>query len=244
MLFHFQSLLFHTRGCLKEGVICLFILPLFYRRSRMKQTQYSTPVNMYTIHDACQGRSHTSGSAKELLAHQLNISHLERDSSCHSLTPNHCARRIFLAFPSTLLHKTTDRTTSILKLGLPLDEPIIFDDCWISPFAFQSIYVMAFQPLKQGLRVKLRDQMASSEGFKNIVATDPQGNELIISLRRTVPVPDNGKPYNLPPDFGSFPIFNTHLYLSKLPVDLSAKGGAFIPLYRRCNTGKAFFEIY
>ncbi|KAF8860739.1 hypothetical protein BDZ45DRAFT_588036 [Acephala macrosclerotiorum] len=56
---------------------------------------------------------------------------------------------------------------------------------------------------------------------------------LDISLRRTVRVPDNGNAYDLPPDCGEFPIYAVSQYKDKLPQNMVAKGGLFVPIYER-----------
>jgi hypothetical protein len=49
---------------------------------------------------------------------------------------------------------------------------------------------------------------------------------LEISLRRTIRVPDNGKHYDLPPDLGAFPIYNIQDHYSKLEKSVVMRGDA------------------
>jgi hypothetical protein len=83
------------------------------------------------------------------------------------------------------------------------------------------------------LTVNLSNPLDATTGsYGSVKVKDVAGDQLEISLRRTVRVPDNGKTYSLPPDCGTFPLYNVLDYESKLPADLVAKGGAFFPVYR------------
>lgn len=57
--------------------------------------------------------------------------------------------------------------------------------------------------------------------------------ELSISFQRTVRVADNNKVNDLPPSMGKFPIYDTADYKKTMPQHMSAKGGFFIPMYRK-----------
>ena len=83
------------------------------------------------------------------------------------------------------------------------------------------------------LTVNLSNPLDASTGsYGSVKVKDLTSDQLEISLRRTVRVPDNGKTYSLPPDCGTFPLYNVLDYENKLPADLVAKGGAFFPVYR------------
>jgi hypothetical protein len=83
------------------------------------------------------------------------------------------------------------------------------------------------------LTVSLSNPLDASTGsYDSVKVKDTTGDQLEISLRRTVRVPDNGKTYSLPPDCGTFPLYNVLDYEKQLPADLVAKGGAFFPIYR------------
>ncbi len=58
------------------------------------------------------------------------------------------------------------------------------------------------------------------------------GDDLTMSFRRTVRVPDNIKASLLPPDLGAFPLYRVSQY-DKLPETMKAKGGLFFPMYSR-----------
>lgn len=75
----------------------------------------------------------------------------------------------------------------------------------------------------------------STEGRKNIkVYCDAGGDGVLqITFHRTIRVPDNGLPYELPPDLGEFPIYSVRDYEKNLPKQITARGGAFIPMYRK-----------
>jgi len=55
---------------------------------------------------------------------------------------------------------------------------------------------------------------------------------LIISFQRTIRVPETGKPNNLPPGLGSFPLYNVAEFSHVLPQDMVEKGGLFLAMYR------------
>lgn len=61
-----------------------------------------------------------------------------------------------------------------------------------------------------------------------------QLDDLRISFKRTIKVPDNKKSSALPPDLGNLPLYWVKSYLKTLPDDLIAKGGLFLPMYRKC----------
>lgn len=63
------------------------------------------------------------------------------------------------------------------------------------------------------------------------VVMEPQ--RLKIEFKRTIRVPENSDVAYLPPDLGSFPLFEVCDYDSKLPPEMVAKGGAFLPMYQR-----------
>ncbi|OCK93017.1 uncharacterized protein K441DRAFT_495920, partial [Cenococcum geophilum 1.58] len=58
-------------------------------------------------------------------------------------------------------------------------------------------------------------------------------DDLQISFQRTVRVPDNKDTSALPPSLGEFPLYEVKNYVNKLPENMSAKGGLFMPLYRK-----------
>ncbi|KAF5661549.1 integral membrane protein [Fusarium circinatum] len=58
-------------------------------------------------------------------------------------------------------------------------------------------------------------------------------DDLTITFRRTIRVPDNKNTSGLPPDKGAFPLFKIQDYARKLPLSMAQKGGMFIPMYQR-----------
>ncbi|UZP36976.1 hypothetical protein NXS19_004792 [Fusarium pseudograminearum] len=58
-------------------------------------------------------------------------------------------------------------------------------------------------------------------------------DDLEISFKRTVRVPDNDDTNYLPPDAGSFPLYKVDDYAETLPLSMAQKGGLFIPMYQR-----------
>lgn len=56
--------------------------------------------------------------------------------------------------------------------------------------------------------------------------------QLLIAFERTIRVPDNRNVNNLPPGLGEFPLYKVEDYNDRLPRDMSAKQGLFMPIYR------------
>lgn len=56
--------------------------------------------------------------------------------------------------------------------------------------------------------------------------------QLDISFQRTIRVPDGKGDSELPPCMGTFPLYSVANYAEKLPKDMAAKGGLFLPMYR------------
>jgi ubiquitin len=56
---------------------------------------------------------------------------------------------------------------------------------------------------------------------------------LEIYFRRTVRVPESGKPNNLPPGLGAFSLYNVAEFSRVLPQDMVEKGGLFFAMYQR-----------
>jgi hypothetical protein len=94
---------------------------------------------------------------------------------------------------------------------------------------------MVFVPFRSELKITLEDPKKSSSGHKTIRITYGGGDNLDISLRRTVRVPDNGTAYDLPPDCGPFPIYSVKDYNSQLPKQTVIKGGLFVPVYGKSS---------
>jgi hypothetical protein len=59
------------------------------------------------------------------------------------------------------------------------------------------------------------------------------GERFVISFRRTLRIPDDGKPYPLPPSLGRFPIERVADYRGRVPPAWLEQGGVFIPMYQR-----------
>lgn len=55
---------------------------------------------------------------------------------------------------------------------------------------------------------------------------------LLISLMRTVRVPEDQSNYDLPPGLGRFPVFNMKPFSDRLPASMVAQGGLFFPMYQ------------
>ena len=59
-------------------------------------------------------------------------------------------------------------------------------------------------------------------------------NDLRISFRRTIRVPDNNQQESeLPPNLGAFPLKSVEKYSKKMQPGMKAKDGVFFPMYRK-----------
>jgi hypothetical protein len=58
-------------------------------------------------------------------------------------------------------------------------------------------------------------------------------DDLRISFRRTIRVPDTSKAYALPPTLGKFPLRRVSDYVNTLPETMVRKGGMFFTMYQR-----------
>lgn len=59
------------------------------------------------------------------------------------------------------------------------------------------------------------------------------GERFAVTFQRTLRIPDDGRPYPLPPGLGRFPILKVEDYLDHVPPPWRERGGAFIPMYQR-----------
>jgi hypothetical protein len=63
--------------------------------------------------------------------------------------------------------------------------------------------------------------------------------DLRISFRRTIRVPDNNQQESLlPPDLGTFPLKPISEYTQEMRAEMTAKGGIFFPMYRKCHEAR------
>lgn len=76
----------------------------------------------------------------------------------------------------------------------------------------------------------LKCELKSSE----IVVDD----NLRISFRRTIRVPDNDRSSYLPPDLGAYPLKAVADYSKQMPPAMTTKGGVSFPMYRKCTCTK------
>lgn len=65
--------------------------------------------------------------------------------------------------------------------------------------------------------------------------------DLVISFMRTVRIPEDKKDYDLPPGLGTFPLFDVASFSERLPLNMVAQGGLFLPMYRRSLVLCPFF---
>jgi hypothetical protein len=59
------------------------------------------------------------------------------------------------------------------------------------------------------------------------------GEHFAVSFQRTLRIPDDGRPYPLPPGLGRFPIYRVADFADRVPPAWHERGGVFIPLYQR-----------
>lgn len=93
-------------------------------------------------------------------------------------------------------------------------------------------------PIEVNLQRNKENDMPTSLSipFANQIAIGQgRGPDLLISLMRTVRVPENSRRYDLPPDMGHFPVFDVQNFSQHLPVSMVAERGVFIPMYRKSH---------
>lgn len=83
------------------------------------------------------------------------------------------------------------------------------------------------------LNVKLDRILRDGDYDRVLVTSHVDKAKLAISFKQTIRVADNSEVEALPPGFGNFPLFNVNDYRSKLPPEMLAKGGIFLPIYRK-----------
>lgn len=67
--------------------------------------------------------------------------------------------------------------------------------------------------------------------------------KLDISFHRTLRVPDGKGDSELPPSMGTFPLYSVANYTKRLPKDMAAKGGLFLPMYRMSTLPSSFLNL-
>ncbi|KAM3086385.1 hypothetical protein ACMFMG_012163 [Clarireedia jacksonii] len=77
------------------------------------------------------------------------------------------------------------------------------------------------------------DPLTCISAPNRIAIKSPDNERLDIALRRTIRVPDNGHSYDLPPNLGSFSLYEVDAYKDTLPVSIVQKGGFFMPIHDR-----------
>lgn len=68
---------------------------------------------------------------------------------------------------------------------------------------------------------------------KDIIRLEDTYSQLDISFQRTIRVPDGQDSSELPPSMGTFPLYPVSSYGKQLPEAMAAKGGVFLPMYRK-----------
>ena len=56
--------------------------------------------------------------------------------------------------------------------------------------------------------------------------------DILVSFVRTLRIPEDERVYKLPPGFDYFPLFPIDRLNPKLPAEIVAQGGIFLPMYR------------
>lgn len=100
----------------------------------------------------------------------------------------------------------------------------------------------AMPPHSRQLVYDLGHTSDSSESSRtNMISVHPKGwastnRALKVAFRRTVRVSDNNALNDLPPDMGSFPLYEVSCYEDTLPSTMTKKGGYFLPMHRKYHT--------
>ncbi|ORY02175.1 hypothetical protein BCR34DRAFT_574357 [Clohesyomyces aquaticus] len=80
--------------------------------------------------------------------------------------------------------------------------------------------------------MRARPSMASERSCKIAGSSLYINNDLRITFRRTIRVPDNGQELLLPPDLGKFSPREVSDHANKFLEDVAEKGGIFMSMYR------------
>lgn len=76
------------------------------------------------------------------------------------------------------------------------------------------------------------ERSSSYRKAKDVIRVSRGHKDLDISFQRTIRVPDGKGDSELPPGRGTFPLYSVETYAEKLPKEMAAKGGLFLPMYR------------
>lgn len=95
--------------------------------------------------------------------------------------------------------------------------------------------------ISQGPALKMLTASLSGKGSyrkaNDTIDIKGKGHEVMkINFQRTIRVPDNQEDNELPPAMGTFPLYSVSQYQDRLPQDVSAKGGLFLPMYRKSKS--------
>ena len=83
-----------------------------------------------------------------------------------------------------------------------------------------------------GLSCTLGQSSSTRNANDTIHVTRGNRQTLDISFQRTIRVPDGKGDSELPPGMGTFPLYSVTDYAEKMPKEMAAKGGLFLPMYR------------
>ena len=87
-------------------------------------------------------------------------------------------------------------------------------------------------PDTAGLSCTLEQSSSTRNANDTIHITGGKRQKLDISFQRTIRVPDGKGDSELPPGMGTFPLYAVTDYAEKMPREMAAKGGLFLPMYR------------
>ena len=148
------------------------------------------------------------------------------DDSCSFRISGHAVKSVWTDVFTTPVEVTTGRPSFDQTRGLKI----------IHRQSIASFFSKIFpNPLEANLDPESR--FHSSASFSKVASTSVSiGQEgktsLKISFARTVRIPEDGKKYDLPPNLGCFPLFDTRPFRQRLPPSVAAQGGLFMPMYR------------
>lgn len=83
-------------------------------------------------------------------------------------------------------------------------------------------------------------QTSTLRKVKDLIQVTHGNTNLDISFHRTLRVPDGKEDSELPPSMGTFPLYSVANYKERLPEDIVAKGGLFLPMYRKSTLSNPF----
>ncbi|KAJ5153031.1 uncharacterized protein N7482_009509 [Penicillium canariense] len=127
-----------------------------------------------------------------------------------------------------------NKTLEILDAFHPCKEVEVVSD----KSAADETHIHLDEPLQaysnRGQEVKFELQDGSERAYPGRGPSSLRVDDnLELIFHRTVRMPDDDRLHSLPASVGKFPLYNTADYVDRLPENIAAKGGIFLPMWQR-----------